>query len=338
MYMKKSYLGLLLIVLMMVFLAACGGKSQESVEKKLTEIMEGMDGYKAVAEMTMRTGQEEQRYSIDIWHQKDDFYRVKLGDVNKEMTSQIILKNEDGVYVLTPALEKSFQFQSDWPDNSSQPYLYQSLVRDVLQDEEASFESTDTHYVFKTKTNYQNNSNLPYQQIYFDKKTFYPSLVQVLNNDDQPLVEVEFSSFDTKVSFASDDFAMEKNMETSEDEPTFSALDDGSFTVFHPLYTAGAEAVARKEVDLDNGKRVILTYSGEKSFTLVQEKQQDVPAMQTPQEVEGEIVNLGFTVGALGDQKLQWTHNGVDYFLASDSLTQEELIAVAQSVRGQEIK
>ena len=336
--MKKRYLGLLLILLGLL-LAACGGKSQESVEKKLTEMMEEMHGYKAEAEMTMRTGQEEQRFSIDIWHQKEDYYRVKLGDKSDERSSQIILKNEDGVYVLTPALEKSFQFQSEWPDNSSQPYLYQSLVRDVLSDEEATFEATETHYVFKTKTNYQNNSNLPYQQIYFDKKTYHPSLVQVLNNDDQPLVEVEFTSFDTNVSFAADDFAMEKNMETNQaDEPTFSQMDDDSFTVFHPLYTAGAEAVARKEVELENGKRVILTYGGEKSFTLIQERRSDIPAMQSPQEVEGEIVNLGFTVGALTDQKIQWSHNGVDYMLASDSLTQEELIEVAQSVRGQEIK
>ena len=28
--------------------------------------------------------------------------------------SQIILRNEEGVFVLTPALNKSFRFQSDW--------------------------------------------------------------------------------------------------------------------------------------------------------------------------------------------------------------------------------
>ena len=48
--------------------------------------------------------------------------------------SQIILRNEEGVFVLTPALNKSFRFQSDWPQNSSQAYLYESLVRDILQD------------------------------------------------------------------------------------------------------------------------------------------------------------------------------------------------------------
>src|SRR5690606_1487126 len=129
MCMKNRYLGVIFIVFGLMFMAACGEKSQEDVVEELTEVLEEMDGYKAEAEMTMKTGQEEQKFSIDVWHQKDNFYRVKLGHAGDERGSQIILKNEDGVFVLTPALEKSFRFQSEWPDNSSQPYLFQSLVK-----------------------------------------------------------------------------------------------------------------------------------------------------------------------------------------------------------------
>src|SRR5699024_12095625 len=129
-------------------------------------------GYKATAEMTMKTGQEERSYEVDVWFKKgqEDFYRVGLENEEEE-GGQVILKNNEGVFVLTPALKKSFKFQTDWPENSSQPYLYQSLVSDVLQDEDAEFEATDKEYIFQTKTNYQSNNNLPYQEIHFDKKT-----------------------------------------------------------------------------------------------------------------------------------------------------------------------
>lgn len=338
--MKNHYLGLLFILLSFtLFLAACGEKSQEDVVGKLSETIENLDGYKAEAEMTMNTGQEEQQFNIDIWHQKGDFYRVKLGHADGEKGSQIILKNTDGVFVLTPALEKSFKFQTEWPENSSQPYLFQSLVKDVLADEEASFETTEDHYVFKTKTNYQSNSNLPYQQILFDKKTLTPVIVQVLDKDDKALVEVHFTSFDIGATFEADDFAMEKNMETLGEIPTVAGMsEEDSFTVFHPLFTAGADALGRKEVNLGNGKRVILTYGGDKSFTLVQEKRLDVPALNTPKAVDGEIVNLGFAVAALSEQTIEWTLDGVDYRIASDTLTKEEMVEVAQSVQGQEIK
>lgn len=339
--MKKRYLCFLLIMLgCITFLAACGEKSQEDVKEKLTETMEKLEGYKAEAEMTMNTGQEEQRFNIDVWHQKDDFYRVKLGDENGDKESQIILKNKDGVFVLTPALEKSFKFQTEWPDNGSQPYLFQSLVRDVLEDEEAGFEVAEDHYVFKTKTNYHSNNSLPYQQIFFDKKTYTPIAVRVLDKDDQALVEVQFTSFDLNTDFAADDFAMEKNMETFGDTPTMAenAEEEDAFPVFYPLYTAGAEAIGRKEVNLDDGKRIILTYEGDKNFTLIQEKRLVAPTMQAPKAVEGDVVNLGFAVGALSDQMIEWTLNGVDYKIASDSLTREEMIEVAQSIQGQEIK
>src|SRR5690606_25155970 len=162
-------------------------------------------GYKAVAEMSMNTGQNEQKFHIDIWHKKDDFYRVALSSENDEQGSQIILKNEDGVFVLTPALDKSFKFQTEWPHNGSQPYLYQSLVEDIAADENATFESTEESYIFKTKTNYQSNNNLPFQEIYFDKNDLTPTLVKVLDKDDNALVEVVFSEFELSPSFEKDD-------------------------------------------------------------------------------------------------------------------------------------
>src|SRR5690625_7797858 len=79
MFMKKN-LGVLVAVILSLtlFLAACGEKSQESVVAKLDEKLEALDGYKAKAEMKMSTGQEKQKYDIDIWYKQKDFYRVSL--------------------------------------------------------------------------------------------------------------------------------------------------------------------------------------------------------------------------------------------------------------------
>lgn len=44
---------------------------------------------------------------------------------------QIILRNNDGLYVITPSLNKSFKFESTWPDNSSQSYILSSLIKDI---------------------------------------------------------------------------------------------------------------------------------------------------------------------------------------------------------------
>src|SRR5699024_4998023 len=130
------------------------------------------EGYKAKANMKMNTGEKTQSYDLDVWYKDKDYYKVSLQNPDDEKGNQVILKNKDGVFVLTPALNKNFKFQADWPETSSQPYLFQSLVKDIMKDEEKTFESTDDQYVYKTKTNYQSNNNLPKQEIQFsDRKS-----------------------------------------------------------------------------------------------------------------------------------------------------------------------
>ncbi|WP_010098109.1 LolA family protein [Ornithinibacillus scapharcae] len=340
---KKSRLWMILGIGILLFLAACGEQSQEDVVKKLGENVEDLAGYKANVEMKMNTGQEEQLFNIDVWHKKEAFYRVALSSNKEDKGSQIILKNKDGVFVLTPELKKSFKFQSDWPDNSSQPYLYQSLVEDIINDEEAEFTKDENNYIFKTKTNYQSNNNLPYQEIYFDKENYTPTMVKILDTDGNAIVEVKFKSFELDPSFNDKDFEIEQNMAsaTPEDMPTSGDGVIEELEVMSPVNTAGAELIDRVEVELDNGKRIISTFQGEKNFTLVQEKKDVVETLSSPVEVNGDIVNLGFgAVGALSDNALEWDYNGMNFYLASDQLTREELIEVAQSVQvqGQEVK
>src|SRR5690625_90198 len=337
---KKVSIWMALLIGMVLLLSACGEKSHEDVVKKLDGKLEELEGYKVEADMVMKTGQEDQTYGIDVWHKKDDMYRVALSNTEDEKGNQIILKNEDGVFVLTPALDKSFKFQTDWPHNSSQPYLFQSLVKDIKEDEEAEFETTDNHYVFKTTTNYQSNNNLPYQEIYIDKKEFTPTQVKVMDKDKQALVEVNFSEFNINPSFEEKDFVLEENMETNSEVAETSATpeEDEEMSVVFPENTVGAELTEKKEVQLEDGKRVILTYAGEKNFTLVGEKRTSAETLSSPQEVQGDIVNLGHAVGALSNNAIEWHFEGTDYYLASEELTKDELVDVAQSVIGKEVK
>lgn len=331
---KRGVFGILLLSAVFV-LAACGEKSQEDVVKKLEETIEEMDGYKAEATMTMNTGEEQQSYSIQTWFQKEDFYRVTLSSNQDDQENQIILKNEEGVFVLTPALNKDFKFQTEWPENSSQPYLFQSLVRDVLSDPEATFENTEEAYVFTTRTNYQSNNNLPYQEIQFDKDDYTPRFVKVLDHDRNPLVEVEFSEFGLNPTFEDGDFQKESIMESAAAVETSSEGTASAFSVLYPTYTAGAELTEERESETENGKRVLLQYTGEKNFTIIQEP---MDALSSPQTVNGDIVNLGHAVGALTSNTLEWHAGGTSYTLASDELTREEMMEIARSINDQAAK
>ncbi|MBT2644369.1 outer membrane lipoprotein carrier protein LolA [Bacillus sp. ISL-41] len=331
--MKKKLL-LLLAGLMVIFaLAACGTKSQESVVKELDGTLEDLKSYKAKAKMTLQMGTEPQVYDVEIWHKDPSFYRVNLKNAQKDQ-SQMILRNDEGVFVLTPALNKSFKFQSDWPKNSSQAYLYESLITDILEDKQAKFSATKEHYVFETKTRYQNNKMLPIQEIKLNKKSLAPVSVKVMDPDRNALVTVEFSDVKFDASFDKDAFDMKKNMTGAQLEvPVMADVEDKEFTVKYPMAEIpGVTLIDEKEITTEDGKRVILTYDGEKSFTLIQEKADAMPAMSSAINMTGKPVDLGFTIGAMNETSVSWTHLGVDYMLASTDLSPEELEMVAKSV------
>ncbi|MFC3882474.1 outer membrane lipoprotein carrier protein LolA [Bacillus songklensis] len=336
--MRKVLGGFLSCFFVLFLITGCGAKSQEDVKNALDAKLEEMTGYKAKAKMTLKTGKDSQVYEVEVWHSKPSYYRVNLKNAAKDQ-SQMILRNDEGVFVLTPALNKSFRFQSDWPQNSSQAYLYESLARDIMGDSEAKFKATKDAYVFETKTNYQNSAMLPTQEITLNKKDLTPRLVKIMDTDRNPLIEIEFSKVELNAKFDKGAFETKRNMTGAQMEvPTLAQDNKKPLEVKIPMDTpAGTSLVEEKEVKTENGKRIVLTYGGEKTFTLIQE-QAVVKETAASTFVDGEPIDLGFAIGALSDQTLTWSSEGTDFMLASKDLTKEEMIMVARSMEGQMIK
>ena len=336
--MKKKVALLLVGLFTMIVLAACGSKTKEEVVSDLNEKIGKLKGYKAEAQMTLKMGEEKQTYNVEVWNKQHQYYRVELKAAKRDQ-SQMILRNDTGVYVLTPALNKSFRFQSDWPKNSSQAYLYESLVKDILEDKEAKFKDTKDYYMFETKTRYQNNQILPYQVITFNKKDLTPVSVKVMDTDRNPLVTVKFKNMDLHANFDDSSFDMKKNMTGAQLEvPVTANSNDKDFSVQYPIVNfEGTKLIEENELATDNGKRVVLTYGGKKSFTIIEEKANAVAASE-PIDLDGEVADLGFAIGSITDHSLSWTYQGVDYTLASKDLSKQEMIEVASSMQGNPVK
>ena len=133
---------------------------------------------------------------------------------------------------------------------------------------------------------------------------------------------------------------MKKNMTRAElNMPAMADGGDKAFTVKYPTYEIkGTKLIEEKSVKIEDGKRVVLTYDGKKSFTLVQEKVKSKVASTTPTYVEGDLVDLGITIGAVTDHSISWSQGGVDYMIASKNLTKKEMVEIAKSVQGEAVK
>ncbi len=341
--MKKTIALMFSFILLLGFLTACGEKTQEDIIEELGNKIKDMSGYKAEAMMTLETGKEPQQYEVEIWHMQPSYYRVALNNAQKEQ-SQIILRNDEGVFVLTPALNKSFRFQSDWPENNSQVYLYESIVNDILMDPERTFTATDDYYIFQTKTNYT-NKNLQQQEITLSKKDLTPVSVKIMDVELKVLVTVDFKDFKLNASFNDGDFDMDRNMTGAQLEslPAMAAESDEPLTPLFPMYVPdGTMLNESEEVDIEDGKRIVLSYTGDKNFTLIQQRSR-VRQASTPMHItDGEPVDLGFTIGALSSDgqvsSVNWSYEGIDFFLASQDMSTEEMMSIAKSVYGTQVK
>lgn len=310
-------------------LAGCGKYGERDIIKDLDKKINNTKGYHLTGELEIINNEDSYLYDVDVSYEKDDNYRVSLKNKTNNH-EQIILKNDDGVYVLTPSLNKSFKFQSEWPYNNSQAYLLQTILKDIKNDKNKKFKETDKNYVFTTKVNYSSNKKLVKQNVYLDKKLNVTE-VHVLNDADQVQMKMKFKNIDMKATYDSKYFTLKENMEaaaTNDDTKTVSKIED----IIYPMYIpANTHLSAQNKVTKEKGERIIMTFAGEKPFMLVQETAAKEDELITI-PMHGEPLQLVDTVGAVSDSSITWISNGIEYYLVSDALSENELLDVAKSI------
>ncbi len=310
-------------------ISGCGKYTVKDAEKDLENKINKLNGYNLTGEMEIINNDDVYKYDVDVSYSKSDKFRVSLKNKTNNH-EQIILKNTEGVYVLTPTLNKSFKFQSDWPYNNSQVYLLQTLLSDIQNDSEKEFKETSDNYIFTTGVNYPNNSNLVKQKIYFDKK-LNPTKVEVLNDNEDVLINMTFKKVDLKAEFKDNYFSLDNNMKvskTDESVDTVSKIEEDVYPMYIPENT---KLTDKEVVELDGGERVIMTFEGDNPFMLVQQTA-SVSDDLAIVSVMGDPYQMATSVAAVSDNMVSWISNGIEYYVVADNMSENELLSVANSI------
>ncbi len=214
-----------------------------------------------------------------------------------------------------------------------------------------------------TVVNYPNNRKLVRQTITLDKDLNFKE-VKVVDESDITQMKMTFTNMDLSPTIEKDTFNLNSIMKTPTTTPTPSpstspnpsasptptpspstspsqtpaatpnpttqtgTLED----VIYPLYIPSGTKLSNQErVKKSDGERVIMSFEGEKPFMLVEE------TTSIPEELEiiptfGEPCFVTDTLASLTDTSLTWSSNGIDYYLVSDVMSQDELLEIARSV------
>lgn len=325
--MKKILFSIMMVLLLV---SGCGKNSETSVINDLEKKINKASAYKVTGVLEIVNNDEVYTYDVEVSYKKNNNYRVSLTNQANNHT-QVILKNSDGVYVLTPALNKSFKFQSDWPYSNSQVYLLKSLINDIKDTKDRGFKDVKSGYSLSTKVNYPNNSKLVKQTIELDKNGDLKK-VSVYDSNNIICMTMTFDSIDYSPTFKKDYFNLDSVMSTysiSEEEVKETTMIND--TIYPLVIPNGTKLVSEEKIKKDVGDRIIMTFDGDKPFLLVEETAV-VEDEFTVIPTYGEPFQLMDTLGVMTNNSLTWTSNGIEYYIVSDVLNQNELVEVAQSI------
>ena len=343
--MKKKIVFLLIISLFV--LAGCGKVGEKDIIKEFSKKIEKSDSYYLEGTLDIVNNEDVYTYDVKVSYAKKDNYKVELiNTVNNH--EQIILRNNDGVYVVTPRINKSFKFQSDWPYNNSQVYLLGPILEDINGDEERTFEETKDGYKITVNANYPNNVKLVKQEILFDKDSNIRK-VTVIDKNGNTQITMNYSKIDLNSKFNDNYFDLKNIIDVKEDAinndknnsdnkgnntdeaekiKQTSSIEDVIYPMYLPVNTYLTNT---EKVNKDNGERLILTFDGDNPFMLIEETlSYEEEHLIVP--TYGELELMASTVAIVNENSVNWIDNNMEYYVVSDKLSKIELLEIARSV------
>ncbi len=328
--MNKKYIAIIVAVVVVIG-GICFFKLKSTSLKQALKTVEKYTNYEMVCHMEMLENDELKSYQVTSSYasiNEKDYYKVELYDKSLNQ-SQVIVRNDKGVFVLTPSLNQAFQFQSEWPNNSPKPYIYQSLLSFFKDNKH---EKVKDGYIVNGKMNYENDERIQSQEVKFNKD-LDPMYVHVYDGDGTEVIKLKVDSFKTNQKLNKNAFSQETIMKESKTQYKSAAAS----LPLYPVALMGSTLEHEKVATIDDTTNHILKFTGDKSFTIIESSVSSNNPINVV-KVEGEMIDLVDGFAYQQDNQMTYVSSGVVCSLYSNDLTKEEMLSVLSSMQAANVK
>ena len=320
--MKK----ILICILLLFCLTACDKEDSKDYKKELVDYSSKLTKYSLDAQMKVVKNEGDIIFDVAVDYLEPNYYKVRLQNKSNNNV-QIIVKNNDGVFVITPALNKQFQFNSDWPLNSSHSYLYQSIVKDITNDPESSIATDENTYTITSAVNTKTNAKLKTQKTTFDKKTNAPIKNVIYDGAQNPLITVDFKKFKTDSNLKANDFNAEVINNTVKLEMAEGVL-DGVLNECVPTFMPEGYKLEKSVIKED---LTVFTYGNKTNVYTITTVVTDVSDILTVNRQFNDVTILDFGVGFINDKSLSFFNENLFVTIYNVEFILEEAVQIANS-------
>lgn len=328
--MNKKYIAMIVAGILVIG-GFCFFKMKSTSLKQALKEAEEYKNYELVCNMEMLENDELKSYQVTSSYAsigEQSYYKVELYDKSLNQ-SQVIVRNKDGVFVLTPSLNQAFQFQSEWPNNSPKPYIYQSLLSFFKDNKN---EKVKDGYIVTGKMTYENDDRVQSQEVKFDKK-LQPVYVNVYDGDGTEVIKVSVTSFKTNQKIEESAFQQDTIMKESKNQYKSAAAS----LPLYPVALMGSTLENEKVSTIDDTTNHILKFTGDKAFTIVESAVSSKDTIDVV-KVNSEMIDLLDGFAYQEENQMTYVSSGVVCSLYSNDLTKEEMLSVLSSMQAANVK
>lgn len=318
--------------------AGCGiTASRENMAQKLKTEASALDttNYESKAMMTVQMDNSSQTYYVETAYDSANTYRIKLGDANKNI-NQIIVRNESGMFIVSPSLQKVFRFNGNWAQNQGHIYLYDQILQTLASSKDLKTATTKNGYTMEIPTS-SGSDVISKEQVMVDKN-LHPKKVVLFNQAGKAVVTVTFTSFTTDVEYKTADF--DPHQIVSKNPASKTTLASMTSTSSDIGYVQPANALGdtlMSDVPLQPGGH-LLRYTGPHNFVL-NELPPMGPELGYLRASMVDLYGVPAIYSDLGkDKELVWLTDGIEFNMVSNNMTMDQMQKVAISTMGQVTK
>ena len=320
---------ILFICVMLLFtLLSCDSKDASDYKEKLISYSSELKEYNLKAEMSVVKDEGNISFDIVVDYLEPNYYKVRIQNKSNN-NIQVVVKNNDGVYVITPELNKQFKFSSDWPLNSSHAYLFQSIVKDITNDQNAKVVTDGNNYIISSVVNNKTNAKQKSQKTTFDKKTNHPISNVIYDAQENPMVKINFKSFNSSPGLKAKDFDVESINNTIRLELADGATSGVLLECVPTFLPTGYEL----DKSLIEENFTVFVYTNETNVYTISCFVTEESKVLTPTKEYTDMVLLECGIGFINTNSLSFFQDNLLVSIYNKDFNLEEAIMIANSFK-----
>ena len=342
---------LLLAVIIVALFSGCVGMSAEQIAQEMKERQDSIKDFSATMVATTSFGGEEQSTTAKIMNKMPDKTRIEYLEPS-EMAGQVMVINGKTIWTYTPS--KKEVIKMDMPEiSSTNEFDYTNLITELLNDTDVSYEGTEDfegRSVYLISASPKNDNMLMGMRysMWVDSENWMPLKIEYFDKDDKQIMSLVYHDIEFNTGILDSEFEftvpegvtlVTKEFPSPPKKITLEeAREEVNFTVLTPAYLPEgyvfANATVFKYGDMES---VSLRFKKDSEMLMISERVTN-DEIQQPEIGDIETVSINGADGKLitlfGDSKmLVWSIGDLELTMLPKSLSKEEMIKIAESVK-----